>query len=300
MKPHTSRTRKIIKVLLLGGLGAVLFFLFGGCTMLMPEALRQSAKHAKDFAESNPDAFGKTNGIYFAETGVPAEPKATKPMLFLVHGSPGDWAGWSVFLADPELTSRCHVIAPDRPGYGNSSPGVAFTNLATHTEALLSLIADQSGPKIWVGHSFGSPIVVRAAIDHPDQVDAAVLIASGVDPDYEQLKWYHKLGNIGLARMVLPNGIDVANQECFLFLDELETMRSRSEWGQVTCPTWVMHGKKDGLADFREAEFAMAQLVNAPATLVAWEDAGHLLIWENYERVRAVLLEVIDSVAAPN
>jgi len=33
MKPHTFRTRKIIKVRPLGGLGAALFFLFGGCAI---------------------------------------------------------------------------------------------------------------------------------------------------------------------------------------------------------------------------------------------------------------------------
>lgn len=287
--------RRLLKILLV-----LVLLLIGGvaCTsMMMPKELKEAEAHAKSYAEANPELFGMEQGIHLARVGTATTPDGSpKPLLFFIHGSPGDWGAWVNFLDDPSMAERFTMLAPDRPGYGKSSPGVPFTTLAAHAEQFVKLVADYPGPKIWAGHSFGAPIIVRAAIDHPDAVDAAILISGGLDPAYEQLKWYHKLGNTGLAKKLLPTSLRMANDEVYLFAEELTAMAP--EWEKVRCPTWVVHGTKDSLAPYAEAEFAMAKLTNAPAKLVRLEDANHLVIWNQVEAIRQVFLDVADTLNA--
>ena len=51
--------------------------------------------------------------VHVVAAGDPALP----PVLF-IHGSPGSWEAWQDYLADPELSSRAHLLAIDRPGFG--------------------------------------------------------------------------------------------------------------------------------------------------------------------------------------
>lgn len=271
--------------------------LLGGsaCTMIMPKEITASMRQAKAYATAHPEAFGIENGIHRARAGTPNTPEGTsKPLLLLLHGTPGDWGAWAGQLDDPALTNRFHIVVPDRPGYGKSSPGVPFTSLSQHAKEFADLVASHPGPKIWAGHSFGAPIVVRAAIDHPDAVDAAILISGGLDPAHEQIKWYHKLANTWLVRNILPTSIRMANDEVYRFFDELTVMES--EWDHVRCPTWVVHGVKDRLAVFAEAEFAMENLTNAPTKLVAIEDGGHLIVWSHQDDIRKVFVKAADAI----
>jgi 2-succinyl-6-hydroxy-2,4-cyclohexadiene-1-carboxylate synthase len=83
-------------------------------------------------------------------------------------------------LADALAADR-RVLAPDAPGHGGS---------ARHATAGLPagarLLADTAGAGVYIGYSMGGRLCLRTALDHPDVVQALVLIGAtaGIDdPD---------------------------------------------------------------------------------------------------------------------
>jgi pimeloyl-ACP methyl ester carboxylesterase len=98
------------------------------------------------------------------------------PLVF-VHGLGCDFTHFE-HLARP--LSRTHrVIGVDMPGCGMSSKHHARHSIATHTDALLELLAHLDLPRVTlVGHSAGGMVSTLAALREPTCVERLVLINS--------------------------------------------------------------------------------------------------------------------------
>jgi pimeloyl-ACP methyl ester carboxylesterase len=98
--------------------------------------------------------------------------------LLFLHGYGESLLSWRLVL--DRFTSRFRVLAVDLPGFGLSDkPDGPYT-----TEFMESVLSDliarsTSGPLVVVGHSMGGQLAAQLALDHPDRVIAAVLIAPG-------------------------------------------------------------------------------------------------------------------------
>lgn len=264
-------------------------FCVGGCSMLMPKELRASDRRAAAFEKAHPEAFSTRGELKLAQVGT-----VERPTLVLLHGAPGDWAAWAEVLADPELSERFTILAPDRPGYGGSRPGQVEGSMAAQAAELVQLVADREGPILWAGHSFGVSIAARVAMDFPDQVDGLLFVAGAMSPEYERKKWYHSLGDTWVARRILPAGLDVANQEAIAFEAELEDMVPL--WKKIECPTLILHCRTDGLADFRHVAFTQAHMTNAPLETVVFESGGHFILWNRHDDIKAGILRLQEMV----
>ena len=106
------------------------------------------------------------------------------PILF-VHGSPGDWQAWARYLDTADLPRAGARRAVDRPGFGGSGPGRVITDLRAQAALLAGLIADDGPPAVVVGHLLGGPLVAWMAIDFPEKVCGAVMVAGSVAPELE-------------------------------------------------------------------------------------------------------------------
>ncbi|HSE66530.1 MAG TPA: alpha/beta hydrolase [Gemmatimonadales bacterium] len=98
--------------------------------------------------------------------------------LVFLHGYGESLLSWRLVL--DRFTSRFRVLAVDLPGFGLSDkPDGPYTT--QFMESVLSdLIAHSTtGPLVVVGHSLGGQLAAQLALDHPDRVIAAVLIAPG-------------------------------------------------------------------------------------------------------------------------
>lgn len=95
--------------------------------------------------------------------------------LVLVHGADGGWQEFS--RVAEELARDRRVLAVDRPGHGHSSAprgsGVEG-NVSALRQALRVLGVERV---VLVGHSYGSSVSLRWTLDHPDEVEALVLLA---------------------------------------------------------------------------------------------------------------------------
>lgn len=110
--------------------------------------------------------------IFYREAG----PK-NKPTIVLLHGFPTSSHMFRNLI--PALSSKYHVIAPDYPGYGNSSMpkmgefDYSFDRLAEVVEKFL----DKVGVKKYTLYlmDYGAPIGFRIAAKHPKRVQALII-----------------------------------------------------------------------------------------------------------------------------
>lgn len=171
----------------------------------------------------------------------------TKRPLILVHGSPGSWEAWAAFLQNPKLTENFHIIAVDRPGYGESSAGTSERNLGHQADDIVEALQfNKSGlPALLVGHSFGGPVIAQIAVNHPAKIAGLIFVASSVDPELEDIKWYQHLGTWWPFRVILPTDLRVCNEEIYALKPELEALAKGIP--QISVPVIIIHGDEDPL-----------------------------------------------------
>ncbi|MBF5013612.1 alpha/beta fold hydrolase [Burkholderia pseudomultivorans] len=128
------------------------------------------------------------------------EAGAGRPVVF-IHGSGPGASGFSNFKHNyPAFAAAGHrAIVVDLPGYGQSSKpsDVAYT-LDFFVGALhAQLTALGVGPAVLLGNSLGGAIALKYALDHPDAVDALIMMAPGGVEDRDT---YFRME--GIQRMV--------------------------------------------------------------------------------------------------
>ena len=133
--------------------------------------------------------------IFYREAG----PKDA-PTVLLLHGFPTSSHMFRNLI--PALADKYHVVAPDYPGYGNSSaPSVddfdyTFDNLANVVEQF----TEKVGLKKYSIYlmDYGAPVGFRLAVKHPERVDTLIVqngnaYDEGLDNDFwKPIKSYWK------------------------------------------------------------------------------------------------------------
>jgi len=267
------------------------FFAFG--RYFMPAEISQMMEDAKEFETAHPEALLTKNGVHAAVTG----PENAPATFILVHGSPGDWRAWAPYLLDEKLTSKYRVIAVDRAGYGGTEPGKVVGSFSEQAKRLAGWAEGAPGKKIWVGHSFGVPIMVQLAIDRPELVDGMIFVAGAMDPNLERKKWYHRAGDSWLGRTLLPSDWNVANQESIAFEAEME--RQAGQLGFVNGPVTIVHAKDDNLADYRHVDFMLKHLTGTKPKVVTLEKGDHFIVWNDVSAIEAAMLQMAGSPTTP-
>lgn len=86
------------------------------------------------------------------------------PPVVLLHGSPGTSKAW-LSVAE-RLADRFRVIAPNLPGYGETSavPAGAPPDNAYAARLVEALLAEVGPPRVLAGHSYGGVIALRVAL----------------------------------------------------------------------------------------------------------------------------------------
>nr|WP_256290319.1 alpha/beta hydrolase [Halobellus inordinatus] len=103
-----------------------------------------------------------------------------RPVVFL-HGTPGSRLLGRLFDADAQ-EHGVRLLAPDRPGYGRSTPwpDQSITDAETYVSAILD-DADVGSASI-VAFSGGSPYALATAAARPDRVSRVDLVAGATPP----------------------------------------------------------------------------------------------------------------------
>jgi len=110
--------------------------------------------------------------IFYREAGI-----ENKRTIVLLHGFPTSSHMYRNLI--PTLSEKYHVIAPDYPGFGNSSmPSIqdfeySFDNLAKLTDLFLAKVGAEKY-SLYV-MDYGAPIGFRIAVAHPERIEALII-----------------------------------------------------------------------------------------------------------------------------
>jgi len=110
--------------------------------------------------------------IFYREAGSP-----TNPTLLLLHGFPTSSQMFRNLI--PQLADRYHLVAPDYPGFGNSSapPVDKFNYTFDHLADVIDEFAQTlklERYSLYV-QDYGAPVGYRLAVKHPERVQALIV-----------------------------------------------------------------------------------------------------------------------------
>jgi pimeloyl-ACP methyl ester carboxylesterase len=127
--------------------------------------------------------------IFYREAGSPGAPK-----LLLLHGFPSASHMFRDLI--PRLADRCHIVAPDLPGFGNSdmpSGGHTFDAIASMIDRFTEVVGFERFA-VYV-FDYGAPTGLRLAVKHPERITAIVsqngnAYEEGLSEDWNPIRAY--------------------------------------------------------------------------------------------------------------
>ena len=250
-----------------------------------PPKMQATSDDIKRFSIGNVDVDNmRVNYLYNGENN-------GYPVIF-IHGTPGDAESW----ADMLLNSPPHFqyISMDRLGFGNSAPKTAITDLKTHAKSVKA-IADLYGNKkpILLGHSYGGPVVVQAALDYPDAFAGIIIAAGALDPALEETHFLQKIGDTWPISTWIPRMLRNANHELFALKDELIALQPRLV--DLTTPTFIVHGEEDSLVPIENVPYMHKYF---PKDVIIGEiiipDRNHFLQINSVKELNQSVLQLAD------
>jgi pimeloyl-ACP methyl ester carboxylesterase len=250
----------------------------------------------------------------------------TGPPLVLVHGLGGTIENWRALA--PALAPRHRVLVPDLPGHGRSSPLPEARNVDPLSHAALEIAAvEEVKGAVWIGHSLGGVVAIRAAVLRPEAVRGVVLAAAAgigstsraahvtlallgaVRPGRLIAPFRHEMACSRIGRRAVfgwwgaadPAALDPELAEAFLLGPSLHTdtrqaarallvSDPRVELDRVTCPCLCLWGASDNWVG-PEDGMEYARRLRAPIRTIA--GCGHLLIGERPDACLAAIEEFV-------
>ena len=256
---------------------------------------------------------------------------ADAPVVLMLHGSGPGATGWSNFKGQMvHLADRYRVIAPDMPGWGESSP-VTYEE-RNHPRTVIEFLDALGIEKTaLVGNSMGGATSLKVAADHPDRVTHLVTLGAGAPggklflPGGGPSEGYKLL--VGAYRDAsLPQMQKFVDVFCFdekFRSPELAKERSdralahpehlanfvagigkprrgtasEDEIASIQARTLIVHGRDDRVVVFENGVKLLGLIPDS--TLVAFNQCGHWAQVEKAEQFNRLLDIHLDDLLVP-
>ena len=224
--------------------------------------------------------------IHYAKTG-----KDDLPTLLFIHGTPGSWDAFSMYMQDSILLSRYRMISVDRPGFGYSNFGKVY-NLSRQAQILNEWVKkfDNGKPVYLVGHSLGGPMIIKMTADDPELYKGLVIISGSLDPKEEKPERWRLLYKTPFNFLV-PGAFKPSNEELWYLKKDLIDLKK--DFAKISIPVYFIHGSKDTWVPPGNVAYGKQLLVNAPQVGEMMLDGGnHFVPWTRYKEIRDVLAQL--------
>jgi 3-oxoadipate enol-lactonase len=228
--------------------------------------------------------------------------KGKGPVIVLLHGLGADHTLWNEVI--PGLASEFRVVAPDLRGHGRTpSPTGSHLTFAELEGDITHLLEEKSIETMYlVGHSAGSFLALRFALDHPDRVRGLVMISgAGYMDRHSQAilqRWTETRTKEGLDAFGLrllkdlyyPDWIeahlDFADKirEDIRHMDfgpsgrwntSIEKFDERSRIGTLRVPTLIIQAMDDQVVDASHGRILRQSISGAQIRILA--ETGHMV-----------------------
>jgi rifampin ADP-ribosylating transferase len=242
--------------------------------------------------------------------------------VVLLHAVGESWRSWSRLL--PQLPPDLWAVAVTQRGHGDADKpeaGYAVADLAADAVGLLDALGVHRA--VLCGTSSGGLVAQRVAVDRPDRVRALCLVGSprGLrdtpvpgwvddaaalsDPVPESFARASVEGfPVGRAlpedfvRQMVEDATRVPARVWREAVRGLVEAEPPTDSGRISAPTLVICGGGDDLLTLEHEEALAAAIPGA--TLVAYAGTGHLVLWEEPERVASDLVALLRRSGEPD
>ena len=248
---------------------------------------------------------------------VSAGPVAAAPVV-LLHAWGESRRSFDRLL--PLLPRTIHAVAMDLRGHGDADKPAAGYTLA-EVAADVAAFMDAAGvpSAVLLGSSSGGYIAQQVAVTSPHRVTGLVLVGSprslqGRPPFADEidqltdpvdaawvrktLTWFPRFRQVPQWYIDgrVQDGVRMPSHVWREALAGLVSARPPTDVATITAPTLIVWGARDELLT-SEHQQSLAAAIPA-SRLIVYEDTGHLVLWEQPERVASDLTAFVASLRA--
>lgn len=227
------------------------------------------------------------SGVHYAKTG-----SDSLPTLFFVHGSPGSWDAFKIYMMDTSLLSHFRIISVDRPGFGYTDFGTAY-RLEEQCVFINKVIEKENNkkPVHLVGHSIGGPVIVHLAQSHPEEFASLTILAGSISPYEEPKEYWRYLFMYTPLKLFMPGAFRPSNDEIIYFKKDLYHIDTM--YASLKMPVTFFHGDKDKFVNVKNVEYGKRKLADNPGVkVIIIPGANHFIPWEHFDLIKTHLLSL--------
>jgi pimeloyl-ACP methyl ester carboxylesterase len=241
--------------------------------------------------------------------------------LLLLHGVTDSWHSFEPVL--PHLPASIRAFTLTQRGHGDASrpaAGYRFQDFAADLAAFLDALHLDAA--VIAGHSMGSSVAQRFAIDYPERTLGLVLMGAFAtlpsNPDVREL-WDSTVSKLtdpvdaGFVRAFQESTLARPVPQAFFETIVQESLKVPArvwratfggfladdfsgELNKITAPTLIVWGDQDAFCPRHDQEMLAAAI--AGSQLVVYAGAGHALHWEEPERLAADLVAFVERTCS--
>jgi rifampin ADP-ribosylating transferase len=239
--------------------------------------------------------------------------------LLLIHAWGESRGSFSRLL--PLLPNTVHAFAMDQRGHGDAdkpSHGYALADFAADLGAFQDALG--LGTCVLVGSSSGGYVAQRFAVDEPSRTLGLVLVGAPrslrgrppfadevdrltdpVDRDWvrSSLEWFelhHPVPSQYLAERI-DDGVRMPAHVWKQALAGLSEAPVPTETGSITAPTLIIWGGRDDLLPHGDGARLAAAIPQS--RLLSYESTGHMVLWEQPERIAKDIVAFVRALSVP-
>ena len=227
--------------------------------------------------------------------------------VILLHGVTDSWRSFELVL--PHLPPSLHAFALSQRGHGDADrpvTGYRFHDFAADVAAFMDML--QLKTAVLIGHSMGSGVAQRFALDYPDRLLGLVLVGSfatlHANPGVHEF-WDNVVSHLtdpidpNLVREFQQSTLAQPVPEAFFEMVVNESLKVparvwqatfstflQEDWsgelGKITTPTLIIWGDRDMYCPRSDQDMLVTAIPGS--RLSVYRGAGHALHWEEPER----------------
>ena len=218
--------------------------------------------------------------------------------LVFIHGTPGGAGVWASQFQT--AFTNANLFAYNRPGFGGSKPVRAQPHLQLQVGALINLLAGITTNRVLlVGHSYGCPIALLAALEHPEKIGGVLLIGGDVDPAQEKPWILQYIFGLRATSWFVPQALRQCNRELLTARTDLTEMHKLLP--KLSVPVVMLHGDRDPLVPVENVAWLEQQLAAVGKTnlfaKIILPGVNHFIPWEHPDAVKRGI-QLLEKMAA--